>query len=134
MDKDRVGVTESYSSEWIDLINRGGLVHVTEESHQLFISIDYNTRHHMCMEKSKSMDDGFQKHLTNMIATYDDIQFNRVMTGVDNEDLLREIIALWITIRGPSFAKSVMEKYKLADKKSSEKSKGLCTRLFTEQL
>ena len=43
VDKDRVGVTESYSSEWIDLINRGGLVHVTEESHRLFISIDYNT-------------------------------------------------------------------------------------------
>ena len=56
------------------------------------------------------------------------------MTGADNEDLLREIIALWITIRGPSFAKSVMEKYKLAVKKSSEKSKGLCTRLFTEHM
>ena len=27
-----------------------------------------------------------------------------------------------------------MEKYKLANKKSTEKSKGLCTRLFTDQL
>ena len=55
MDKDRVDVTESYSSEWIDLINLGGLVHITEECHQLFISIEYITRHHMCMEKSKSL-------------------------------------------------------------------------------
>ena len=59
----------------------------------------------MCMDNSKSMNDGFQKHLTNMIATDDDVLFNWTMTGAEDEDLLQEIIALWITIRGPSFAK-----------------------------
>ena len=86
------------------------------------------------MDNSKSMNDGFQKHLTNMIATDDDVLFNWTMTGAEDEDLLQEIITLWITIRGPLFAKSVMEKYKLANKKSTEKSKGLRTRLFTDQL
>ena len=56
------------------------------------------------------------------------------MTGAEDEDILQEIITLWVTIRGPSFAKSVMEKYKQANKKSTGKSKGLHTRLFTDQL
>lgn len=45
--KDQEYITETSSNEWIKLIDRGGLVHVTEECHQLFVSIELITRHHI---------------------------------------------------------------------------------------
>ena len=66
VESDKENITELYSMEWINLIDCGGLVHITEECYQVFLSIEYVTRHHMCMNNSKSMDDGFQKHLVNM--------------------------------------------------------------------
>ena len=47
--KDRDFITETSSSEWIKLIDRDELVHVTEdlECHQLFLSIKLITCHHI---------------------------------------------------------------------------------------
>ena len=45
--KDREYIAETSSNEWIKLIDCGGLVYVTEECHQLFVSIELITRHHM---------------------------------------------------------------------------------------
>ena len=56
------------------------------------------------------------------------------MSGAENEEVLVVIIKLWLDIRGFSFAKSVMEMYKQETKKSTGKSKSLCTKLFTDQL
>ena len=42
-----------------------------------------------------------------------------------NEDILQAIINLWVTVRGFSFAKSIVEKYRIATKKRTAKSKGL---------
>ena len=83
------------------------------------------------------MDDNFQKHLDNMLSNDDDILFNWTMiTGgeTENEEVLHEIIKLWITTRGFSFAKSIMEKYRSESKKRTAKSKGLRTRLFTDKV
>ena len=79
-------------------------------------------------------DEDFRKHLERMLYTDDDVLFNWTMTGSDDENLLQQIIKLWVTIRGFSFAKSIMEKYKQESKKFTEKSKGLHTKLFTDQL
>ena len=86
------------------------------------------------MSNLDSMDEDFRKHLKRMLYTDDDVLFNWTMTGSDDENLLQQIIKLWVTIRGFSFAKSIMEKYKQESKKSMEKSKGLHTKLFTDQL
>ena len=99
-----------------------------------FISIEYVTRHHMSIANVKSMDEDFRRRLENMIVTDDDVLFNWTMTGAENEEVLVEIIKLWLDIRGFSFAKSVMEKYKQETKKSTGKSKSLRTKLFTDQL
>ena len=48
----------------------------------------------------------------NMITVDDDVLFNWMMTGAEDEEVFNEMVKLWITIRGHSFAKSVMEKYK----------------------
>ena len=88
----------------------------------------------MSIANVKSMDEDFRRRLENMIVTDDDVLFNWTMTGAENEEVLVEIIKLWLDIRGFSFAKSVMEKYKQETKKSTGKSKSLRTKLFTDQL
>jgi len=59
-----------------------------------------------------------------------------MITGDEDEhsDILESIIKLWVTIRGHWFAKSIVEKYKQETHKSTTKSKGLRTKLFTDQL
>ena len=132
--KDREYIAETSSNEWIKLIDRGGLVHVTEECHQLFVSIELITRHHIHVANVQSMDEQFREHLFNMITVDDDVLFNWMMTGAEDEEVFNEMVKLWITIRGHSFAKSVMEKYKKKSKKITSKSKGLRTTLFTDQV
>lgn len=72
-----------------------------------------------------------------MLSNDDDVLFNWTMiTGgeTENEEVLHEIIKLWITTRGFSFANSIMEKYRGESKKRTAKSKGLRTRLFTDKV
>ena len=133
-ESDQESMSESSSTEWVNLIDRGGLVHVTEECHHLFLSIEFVVKHHINISNVKSMDDSFQSHIEKMIATDDDVLFNWTMTGEENESILSEIIKLWVTIRGFSFTKCIMEKYKVESKKITGKSKGFRTSLFTEQI
>ena len=56
------------------------------------------------------MDEHFREHLFNMITVDDDVLFNWTMTGAEGEEVFNEMIKLWITIRGHSFAKSIYGK------------------------
>ena len=51
----------------------------------------------------------------------------------ENQEVLGKIVKLWITIRGFSFAKSIVEKYRQATKKRTAKTKELRTKLFTDE-
>ena len=61
----------------------------------------------------------------------EDVQFHWTLISldIDNEDytteLLQEIIALWLTVRGYSVAASWMEQYKIHNRKTTKKSSSL---------
>lgn len=71
---------------------------MTEECHQLFVSIELITRHHIHIGNVQSMNEQFQEHLFNMITVDDDVLFNYTMTGAENEEVFKEIVKLRITI------------------------------------
>lgn len=126
---------ESQSSDWINAIDCGGLVHITDSCFQLFLAIETITRQEM-KATAAVMDDSFRSHLENMITSDSDVLFCwTLITGEEslNENILHEVIQLWVTIRGFSFAKSIVEKYRLATKKRTAKSKGLRTKLFSDE-
>jgi len=52
------------------------------------------------------------------------------MTSGEDEEVLKGIVQLWITIRGNSFAKSIMEKYKKKKQKGNVKVKGIKNKAF----
>ena len=47
-----------------------------------------------------------------------------------SDELLHEIVDLYTTIRGHSFVKGFMEKYKQQNKKGTQKAKALRKKLF----
>ena len=81
------------------------------------------------------MDDTFQQTLANSIIADDDVQFYWRFTGTMDKNTgancLELVTQKWITIRGFSFANSIMEMYKQQAKKCTGKSKGLRTKMFT---
>ena len=72
-------ISDANSSEWINLIDRGGLVHVNDACYQLFLAIEHATQQELQISKVASMDDGFRTYLENTLSTDDDILFNWTM-------------------------------------------------------
>ena len=70
------------------------------------------------------------------LSSDDSVLFDWMMITGDEEhrDTLHQMIKLWVTIRGHSVAKSVLEQYKQETKQATKERKGLRTKLFTDQL
>jgi len=82
------------------------------------------------------MGDSFHLHIENIICNDGGVLFCWTMiTGEEssNEEILHKIIRLWVIICGFSFAKSILEKYRIAAKKRTAMSKGLQTKMFTDE-
>ena len=59
IESDRATIMDANSTEWINIIDRGGLVHVTDACYQLFLAIERATRQELKLSKISSMDDNF---------------------------------------------------------------------------
>ena len=69
------------------------------------------------------------------IATDEDVLFYWSIISAEWEEkeeqiLLQMLIEMWVTVRGFSFAKSMLEMYKQAQKKTVQKSKGVRKQLI----
>ena len=85
----------------------------------------------MHTDKTRDMDNTFREQVsTEIIKEDDDVQFQWVMVpcGMEEEvsnNILESIIDLYVTVRGFSFASSILERYKKAEKKATQKAKTL---------
>ena len=116
-----------HSADWIKSVDRGGLVHVDDMTYTVFVEIELVTRRYL---NSKSARDVNMSSIVELIMVDEDVLFSWsiVAAGWENETsevLLRLIAKHFITLRGFSFAKSIMELYKKKVKQTVQKSKGL---------
>ena len=88
----------------------------------------------MNVKKISQMYEEYKSHVMKMVTNDDDVLFYWCIADFgsdeENEECLYNIINKWVTIRGFSFASSLMELYKQENKKGTEKSKSLRTKLF----
>ena len=116
------GVDDLDSEDWVNMIDRGGLIHISDSLYMVFYSLELQFRHHFTTTKETGT-------ILQKILQDDDLLFYwslvSVNWDVEADELLRLIAEHWITIRGFSAASAFMEKYKQANKKTIEKSKGL---------
>ena len=111
------------STEWIYAIYRGGLTPKNNLTFELFLTMEYSIRNHI-LAGSELGDVKVQ------MKTNDDVLFCwSVLTASWSDEvtttILEMIIDLWIVIRGFSMASALVERYKVTQKKTTQKSKAL---------
>ena len=122
----------SYTLEWSRTVNRGGLFEVNDEAYRLFKRIETRMQNQLrAMLNSALSVPGKREIIIDSVAgDDDDVQFLWLLLSCDITDeddaicLLKEIIGLWLTIRGFSIATSWMEEYKMKTA-TIKKTKGL---------
>ena len=126
---------EGPAQEWTKAIDRGGLVHISNEAYHLFLSIELSVRRYLTVKNAANMDNSFKEYLIKCINYDEDVAFYWCLLGYSDDEhgetCLTKIVEKWVTIRGFSFAASMLEMYKQATKTGTEKSKALRTKLFT---
>ena len=109
-----------YTREWMEKVNRGGLVPLNNTTFSLFVSIEKRVKILLPAHavKGPSSEDQFKADVIDKIVQDDDVQWYWILLSqnIHAEDnateLLTEIVKLWVTIRGFSFSATLMELYK----------------------
>ena len=122
------------SEEWVCSVDRGGLLRITEEMYDVLKAIEYVTRS-FYNRKSAGKEECREK-IVEGILDASEVQFywslaSLQMDEESSEIILEQIVNKWVTIRGYSFTKSILEQFKKDSKKSTEKAKPLRSTLCT---
>ena len=120
---------EHESEAWSNAIDRGGLKHIGDMTYMMFVSMELELRqqlHDHCATEHS----GMKEKAMEKIGSNDDVLFYWSMISVNWEVeeadvLLKMIIEHWITVRGFSYTSAFLERYKQANKRSVQKSKGI---------
>ena len=123
------------SSDWINIVDRGGLKHVNNATYHVFLGMELEIRRHLSIESVRKINAGFKTKVTESILNNEDVQFHWTVVSADWEEkesaaLLELVVDLFMTIRGFAFVSSWMELRKQETKKSTQKSKGVRKRLL----
>ena len=129
----------SDTTEWIDLVDRGGLCHIKDSTFMVFHALEEGVRKHFNKSAARGLIVGAKEKVTTSLLTDEDVQFYWSIASADFEEaaaktLLKMIVDLWITIRGFSFSSAWIEQYKQANKKTIQRSKALRRELFTDDV
>lgn len=125
--------TGSDYAKWTECNDRGGLIHITEMFYHCLYAIERVTRFLLktdCSQLSDIKQTVIDKAIDDVdVRFYWDLAVGMTPLAVSDE-LLYEIIDLYTTVRGHSFVKGFMEKYKQDNKKGTQKAKALRKKLF----
>jgi len=113
-----------YTSQWVKIINRGGLYEVNDESFLLFKEIErvMQVRLRTHLEQGATTSStvqlsgreeivGVVKRDVNVLFYWDIISYS-IQDDESKAELLTAIVSLWLTIRGYSITSQWMEQYK----------------------
>ena len=116
---------------WVDLVNRGGLTRVNDLTFEAFLAMEQEVRKHLTKDKVPRLGDDVKQ----AVIDNDDVQFYWSMISADWEPesaavLLEMAVSQWVKIRGFSFASGWVEEFKVSQKKTLQKSKGVRKQLL----
>ena len=121
-----------YTNEWVSRVNRGGLFEVNDTTFALFREIELCVRDQLTSVLASSTTQPDQKDKLIKAAQEDiDVQFYWSLLSIDldtstlSDELLEDIIELWLSIRGFSIAGQWVEVYKHKKSKTTKKTKSL---------
>ena len=112
------------SQDWLNEIDRGGLIHVKNDVYELFMEIEKELRNHLRSNSPPS----FTEQMKESISQAANVQFLWYLTSGDWEEssanaFLGMVIDEYLTMRGHSYASAWVEHYKAEHKKTTQKSR-----------
>ena len=121
------------STDWLNLVNRGGLTQVNNTTYELFLAMEHELRRHLCRGQPTVLSDQVKQ----AIIKNDEVEFLWSIIGADWEQesssvLLEMVVTQWVKIRGFAYASAWIEKYKVAQKTTTQKSKGVRKQLLPQ--
>ena len=127
-------VEDKFSSDWLSLVDRGGLIHISDDLYRVFVAVEMEIRKFFKIEKAQALASPNEGKIIHCVLSNEDVQFFwcLVSNDISSKVILNYIVQLWITIRGFSFAKSYMEIYKQQAKKHLQRSKALRKKLLSD--
>jgi len=128
-----------YTRAWIEQVNRGGLFEVNDTAYMLFKEIEINLQNNLKTHLQPAIvPSNTKEKLVSFVVQNRNVQFYWYRLSVDihdekcSQELLREIVELWLSIRGHSIAGQWLEYYKNCATKNTRKSKALRKKLKEE--
>lgn len=126
-------VSKDESEDWTSLVDRGGLTHIDDLTYSIFVSMELEVKNFFSRHPSQLL--RIKKELVKKIIENEDVLFYWALLSAEWEEeesraLLVLIAEHYVTIRGFSLASGWIEKYKQANKKSLQKSKGIRKQLI----
>uniref|UniRef100_A0A1X7TA66 Uncharacterized protein n=1 Tax=Amphimedon queenslandica TaxID=400682 RepID=A0A1X7TA66_AMPQE len=125
---------KSFSSSecWTNIVDRGGLVHVNDTTYLMFCAFEKELQQYLKIDRAV-MGQNDANLLVDSLTSNVDAQFlwNSILEihphidSSSSNQLLRDMVSLFVNVRGFAFAKSLLEAYKEVSAKPLQKSKGL---------
>eukprot|EP00731_Ephydatia_muelleri_P034934 Em0087g3a len=108
------------SEDWIRLVDRGGLNHVSNAMYMAIVSMELEVQKQL--QQDSTLGSKLKAKLTKCLLESDDVLFFWSIVAAPWEDgadiemeLLKIVIDMWLTIRGFSYASDWLEKFKLLE-------------------
>ena len=113
-----------YTKNWVERVNRGGLFEVNDEAYFLFVAIESAMRSKLTNHLKKSIgatndeETGAKAAIVDFVSRDGevDLYWSKLSSDILDDsrcmELLKEVIGLWLTIRGFSITKTWIEDYK----------------------
>ena len=124
------------SEKWTNLIDRGGLWHVSNETYTLFCVMEEELCQHLTTDTVHKQQSGSKQKIIDIVLKNEDVLFQwSILTSTLDDNLsstlLDIIVKEYVTLRGFAFGASCLELYKQKTKKTLQKKKGIRKKLFT---
>ena len=130
---------ESFASSacWTNIVDREGLVHVNDTTYLMFCAFEKELQQYLKIDRAV-MGQNDTNLLVDSLTSNVDAQFlwNSILEihphvdSSSSNQLLRDMVSLFVTVRRFAFAKSLLEAYKEVSAKPLQKSKGLRKALY----
>ena len=125
-----------YTTQWIACVNRGGLFEISDNTYKLFTEIEVRVHKQLFTDfNRRTTEEDLRETIFDSVASDEDVQFYWTLLSIDIETedkatlVLKQIIGLWLTVRGFSIAEKWMDQYLQISKQSTSKKRGLRTEL-----
>ena len=80
------------SSDWINSVDRGGLIHVNEEAHTMFSAIEEVVRAHLRVKNVRKISEGVKHELAGKVEKCEEVQFYWSIVATDMPVEVAEVL------------------------------------------